>query len=162
MGHPLGHILLFNYFIRRNNMKIKKEELTGLTCFPDRAKFIYEIRWSGSKRGFCKRYGIPKSTFYRVFGNKQSSYTDYVIECFARALSVSYDFLKNGGTTPGYYKVQGYIPASVRETPILYGKKKPGENKIKTGAVSGSVVELTMNDEEEQLEILMKVKYKDL
>ncbi len=145
----------------------ERERIKELSSFPERVIYLLNIKWKGTKRGFCQRYRIGKTTFYRVYNNKNEYYSDYVIEIFARAFSVSFDFLKYGGTTLGYYKPKGYITAyyqegMLREAAYGYGKKKQGRPVKDPDKRAKADIEFRMNDEEQVLEIILKIKYRDM
>ncbi len=138
-----------------------KKELESLVSFSDRVIYLYDRKWCGSKRSFCRRFNISKTTFYEVYNGKLRSFSDYVIEKFARAFGVSFEFMKMGGGFPGYYKPILLSRVWLEEDRAVYGSV-PGR-KPRTSLMGASAfAEIRLNDAEQVMEIILKIDYKDI
>ncbi len=143
-------------------MKKKIKKLSDLSDFPERVEYLLEERWGGTKRGFCNRYNISKTTLYLILKKQRTDFSDYVIDRFARAFDVDFNFLKFGGDDEGYYKPQNHGIPALKEGGSAYGKNMGRPPRYTTVAVSKAEAEFRLDEPDGLMEILLRIKYGDI
>ena len=142
--------------------KFDKNELLDLKSFRERVLYLFEKTWKGTRRKFCDECKVGRTTFYHMWKGKKENYSDYLIDKYARVFNVSFDFMKYGGDEPGYYFSSYERLSRVCEKEPVYGTYHRRGRKSHIIRLDKAAVILTTDDAEEILEVLMKIRYKDI
>ena len=137
-------------------------ELIELKDFRERVIYLFNKTWSQSRRKFCETYNLAKTVFYEIWNGERKEYTDYIIEKYARVFNVSFEFMKYGGDDVGYYygSFDGISRVS-EDGPYYAGVRKKQRRKVPVAIGRGNII-ISTNDPEEILEVLMKIRYRDI
>ena len=141
--------------------RFNKKELVKLKDFRERVIYLFENTWRDSRRKFCDECHVGRTTFYGIWKGVKKEYSDYIINKYAKIFDVSFEFMKYGGDDAGHYYDIFENRGRVREKEPVYGAASP-RKKTKTFSLGRSNIIITTNDPEGLLEILMRIKYKDI
>ena len=141
--------------------RFKREELIKLKSFRERVIYLFGKTWKESRRKFCDASEIGKTTFYKIWNGEKKEVSDFVIDKYARAFDVSFDFLKYGGDDAGHYYEVFERHSRVCENEPMYAASS-SRKKVRTFTLGNANIIITTNDPEGLLEVLMRIKYKDM
>ena len=141
--------------------RFKREELIKLKSFRERVKYLFEKTWKESRRKFCDVCGIGRTTFYKIWNGEKKSVSDFVIDKYARVFDVSFDFLKYGGDDAGHYYEVFERYSRVCEDEPRYDATL-SRKRVRNFSLGNANIIITTNDPEGLLEVLMRIKYKDI
>ncbi len=142
--------------------RFDENELIELKDFRERVIYLFHKTWSQSRRKFCETYNVGKTVFYEIWKGERDEYTDYIIEKYARVFNVSFEFMKYGGSDAGFYYGSFDGISQVREDGPYYAEPlKKRRRKMPVAIGNGNII-ISTNDPEEILEVLMKIRYRDI
>ena len=141
--------------------RFNKDDLINLKSFRERVLYLYDKTWKGTRRKFCDECRVGRTTFYDIWKGKKEEYSDYVIDKYACVFNVSFDFMKYGGDEPGYYYSSYERLSRVCEKEPAYASHRR-RKKSHIIRLDKAAVILTTDDAEQILEVLMKIRYRDI
>lgn len=147
--------------------RFDENELIELKDFRERVIYLFQKTHCGSRRKFCQTHNLAKTVFYEIWNGVRTGYTDYIIEKYAKAFNVSFEFMKYGGSDAGYYygsfeDTDRRDVSRVSEEGAYYPETRKRQRRKMPVAIGKGNIIISANDPEEILEVLMKIRYQDI